>query len=118
MLKLIHIVFVFSSFLSFNIRMILNQFQPRLLQNRILKTIPHIIDTALLVSGLSLVFLENWTAREHGWIISKFIVLIIYIVFGIIAMRSRGSKRWLAFAAAIGCFAYIFSVAISKHGFI
>jgi len=118
MLKIFHIFFVLSSFASFNIRMVLAQQKSALLQGKLFKVAPHIIDTVLLLSGIALVFQGNWINRDHGWIISKFIVLLFYIIFGIIAMRCSGSQRWLAFAATISCFAYIFVMAISKHGFI
>ncbi len=118
MLKLFHIIFVLSSFASFNIRMALAQQKSALLQGKLFKVAPHIIDTLLLLSGIALVFQGNWIDKDYGWIISKFIVLLFYIIFGIIAMRCSGSKRWLAFTSAVSCFAYIFIMAISKHGFI
>ena len=118
MIKLIHIVFVFMSFASFISRVTLLQLKPEVLQNKMVKIAPHIIDTLLLLSGITLVIHGNWLSGEYGWIISKIIVLILYIVFGVITMRTTGSKRWLAFAASVGCFVYIFVVAISKHGFI
>lgn len=118
MLKLIHIVFVLTSFTSFIIRVALSQFQPAILKKKIIKIAPHIIDTLLLLSGIALVFHGNWLSDEYGWIVSKILVLILYVVFGVMTMRTTGGKRWLAFAAAIGSFIYIFVVAISKHGFI
>ncbi len=118
MLKFFHIIFVLSSFASFNTRMLLTQQNSTLLQGKSFKVIPHIIDTLLLLSGIALVFHGHWLNKDNGWIISKFIILLFYIIFGVIAMHSSGNKRWLAFSTAIGCFAYIFVMAISKHGFI
>lgn len=118
MIKSIHLIFIFISFASFSGRMALSIIKPTLLQNKILKIAPHVIDTILLTSGITLVIQGNWLEGEFGWIISKFILLIGYIVFGVMAMRLRGTKRWLAFVGAIACYISIFVVAITKNGFI
>lgn len=118
MLKFFHIVFIFGSLGSFTGRVALAQLKPELLQGNLFKVAPHVIDTLLLLSGIALVIQGNWLEGDYGWIVSKFIVLLFYVLFGVITMRSSGNKRWLAFAAAIACFAYIFVVAISKQGFI
>jgi uncharacterized membrane protein SirB2 len=117
MLKVLHSLFIFASVGSFIGRFALTYIKPELLQQRWLKIAPHIIDTFLLLSGLALVFQGNWLNGEYGWIISKLILLIAYIVCGVVAMRSSGPRRWLAFIAAMLCFAAILAVAISKHGF-
>ena len=98
--------------------MALSVFKPSLLQNKLIKIAPHIIDTILLLSGLTLVIQGNWLDGEFGWIISKFILLLGYIGFGIMAMRLKGISRWVGFIAAITCFIAIFITAITKNGFI
>ncbi len=118
MIKLIHLIFIVTSFASFNARIAFSVFKPGILQNKIIKIAPHVIDTLLLLSGITLIFQGNWLAGEYGWIISKFILLLGYIAFGVMAMRMEGAKRWLAYTAAIACFVYIFVIAITKHGFI
>lgn len=118
MLKFFHILFVFGSLASFTGRVALSQFKPELLQAKLLKVAPHVIDTLLLLSGIILIFQGNWLEGDFGWIASKFVLLLLYVFFGVITMRSTGNKRWLAFVAAIGCFALIFAIAISKQGFI
>ena len=118
MLKLIHFIFIISSFVSFVSRMGISVLKPEMLQNKIIKIAPHVIDTLLLISGVALVFQGNWLAGEFGWIISKFILLLVYIVFGVMAMRCSGLKRWVAFIAAIACYIGIFVIAITKNGFV
>ncbi len=118
MIKLIHLIFIFSSFISFNGRIALSVFKPVLLQNKLIKIAPHVIDTLLLLSGFTLVFQGNWLDGEYGWIISKFILLLGYVGLGVLAMRLKGVNRWVAFVAAIICFIAIFITAITKNGFI
>ena len=118
MIKSIHLVFILASFVSFSGRMALSVIKPEWLQNKILKITPHIIDTILLLSGITLVIQGNWLEGEYGWILSKFILLLGYIAFGVMAMRFKGIKRWVAFAAAIAFYVSIFVIAITKNGFI
>ncbi len=114
----LHIFFIILSFVSFNGRFLLAQIQSDWLQKKWLKITPHIIDSGLLLSGVALVYHGQWLQREHGWIISKLMVLVVYIVLGVMAMRSQGTKRWLCYFAALGCFAAIFAFAVTKTAFI
>lgn len=115
----IHIVFVLLSFISFVTRVALSEFKPEVLTVKFFKIAPHLIDTFLLISGITLVINGNWIASgQYGWIMSKFIALLAYIGLGVLTMRSAGTKRWLAFAGALVCYGYILSVAITKHGFL
>ncbi len=118
MIKLIHFIFIFTSLGSFVGRMGVSAFKPDLLKNKFLKVAPHIIDTILLLSGITLVIQGNWIAGEYGWILSKVILLLAYIAFGVMAMRCKGVKRWVAFVGAIASFISIFVIAITKNGFI
>ncbi len=118
MIKIIHILFIFTSFASFVGRFGLSQINPKILNNKILKIAPHVIDTILLLSGIALVAQGEWLEREYYWIESKFILLICYIIFGIVAMRLSGFIRWLAFLCAITCYSFIFNIAITKNSFI
>jgi uncharacterized membrane protein SirB2 len=118
MIKIIHILFIFTSFASFVIRFGLSQLNPKILNNKILKIAPHIIDTILLLSGIALVAQGEWLEREYAWVESKIILLICYIIFGIVAMRLSGFIRWLAFSCAITSYCFIFNIAITKNSFI
>ena len=118
MIKSIHMLFILLSVGSFISRIMLAEFKPEILHAKVLKIAPHVIDTILLLSGITLVFQGNWMTGEYGWIMTKLVMLIAYIGFGVVAMRSTGIKRWGAFVLALTCFGYIISVAVTKHGFI
>ncbi len=118
MIKLIHLVFILTSFISFSGRFVLSFFKPEILQNRIVKIGPHVIDTVLLISGVALVLQGGWLEGEFGWIVSKLILLVGYIIFGVIAMRAKANgMRWIAFFAAMLCYGGVFIIAITKKGF-
>lgn len=115
----IHIIFVLLTLVSFVTRVALSEFKPAVLSIKIVKIAPHVIDTFLLLSGITLVMSGNWIASgNYGWILSKFMVLLAYIGLGVLTMRSTGAKRWGAFAGALICYGYILSVAITKNGFL
>jgi uncharacterized membrane protein SirB2 len=118
MIKIIHFIFILTSLASFIIRITLSVIKPDILQKKIVKIAPHIIDTILLISGITLVIQGHWLGGEFGWIASKLILLLVYITLGIMAMRFSDYKRWLAFTGAIFCYIFIFIIAITKNGFI
>lgn len=113
-----HLSFVFLSITLFTARVLLSQFKPETLKAPLWKVAPHVIDTFLLVSGISLLVRGAWLDGDYAWVVSKFVILLAYIGLGAMTMRSCcASKRWLTFSAAIGCYAYIILIAMSKQGF-
>lgn len=85
-----------------------------LLQNRFVRTAPHVVDTVLLASAVWLAWLMRASPLD-GWIAAKIAGLVAYVVLGTIALK-RGRTRRVraaAFAAAIATFAYIVTVAVT-----
>ena len=115
MLKIFHLTFIMLSLFSFIGRVILSETRPDILKQKSLKIAPHVIDTLLLVSGILLVIQGQWLSAEYGWIVAKIIALLAYVGLGVVVMHNRGTVRWLAFAGAMVCFAYIGMVAVTKH---
>lgn len=118
MIKSIHIVLALTSFFGFITRVVLSEVNSEFLQHKWLKISPHVIDTLLLVSGITLVFQGNWLAGEYGWLTAKIIALLGYIGLGVLVMHRRGTVRWIALAGSVTCYTYILMVAISKNPFI
>ncbi|MDE2427557.1 MAG: SirB2 family protein [Burkholderiales bacterium] len=88
-----------------------------MLQQRWVRIAPHLIDTLLLLSALTMVFWSHQYPFQQNWLTAKLIALIAYIVFGTIAIK-RGRTpqiRAMAFVAAILVFAYIVAVAVTRH---
>lgn len=88
-----------------------------LLQQRWVKVVPHLIDTALLVSALAL---AAWSAQYpfvQGWLTAKVLALLGYIVLGTIALK-RGrtlASRTGALVGALALFGYIVAVAVTRQ---
>ena len=61
---------------------------PRL-KARWVRVVPHVNDTLLLASGISLAVLLQQYPLVHGWLTAKFFALILYIVLGTYALKDR-----------------------------
>ena len=88
-----------------------------LLQRRWVRIVPHVVDTALLLSAVAMAVMICQYPFGVPWLTAKFIALLAYIGLGMIAMRfgrTRG-ERLVAWCAAQVVFAYIVAVAITRN---
>jgi uncharacterized membrane protein SirB2 len=113
---MIHVGFAILSIAGFTLRGFWMLRQSPILDTLIIRIAPHVVDTAFLVSGIWLVVLLQLHVTEQNWLIAKLVALILYIVFGAIALR-RGRTlqvRTAAFTAALVTYLYIVGVALHK----
>ncbi|WP_303909427.1 SirB2 family protein [Thiohalomonas denitrificans] len=117
-LKFFHVIFVTLSVSGFFLRGVLRLSAPDMLDNRFARTVPHVNDTLLLVTGIALVAGYGWNPFHHPWLEAKLAALLVYIGLGSIALGRRGERsrriRAAAWLAALAVFAYIVVVAIYK----
>jgi uncharacterized membrane protein SirB2 len=118
MIKFFHLIFVLLSITTFVGRVFLAEKRPEMLGQKWIKIGPHILNSLLLLTGITLVFQGSWLSGEYGWIIAKITALLGYVGLGIVAIKNEGALRWKAFAGSIACFVYIAVVAVSKHAFL
>ena len=87
------------------------------LQHRLVKISPHIIDTLLLVSGISLAVITRQNPLIYHWLLVKLSLLLAYIILGSVALKYGRNKkqRGLAFSGALICFILIVYVARNRH---
>ncbi|GHC27860.1 SirB2 family protein [Aidingimonas halophila] len=86
---------------------------PRL-ELRWVRIAPHVIDTALLALGVTLMVMLRFWPHQHPWLTAKLIALVVYIVLGTIAIK-RGRtplQRGIGAVAAILVFVYMVGAAI------
>lgn len=83
-----------------------------LLQKRLVRILPHVVDTVLLVCG---VILAAMIGPNQPWILTKIVLLIVYIGVGTIAIKRGRTPGGRAAAAliAVAVFAYIVGVAVN-----
>lgn len=117
--KHIHLIFILSSLVLFMLRGTWALYYPDKLNAKWVKILPHVIDTALLLSGLTLAFLLKQYPFVDHWLTAKVLALCVYIGVGsyVIKGRSTQPKRLIAFITALLTFAYIISVALNHHPF-
>lgn len=117
LIRSLHITSVTLSFTLFFLRGLWMIRRPALLQRSWVKTVPHVIDTVLLASGILLAFTLSQYPGVHGWLTAKVTALLLYIGLGSVALR-RGRTRGIRFAAwiaALAVFGYIVAVAVSRN---
>ena len=86
------------------------------LETRLVRVAPHVVDTLLLASAVWLAWILHQYPFVHGWLTAKVLGLVAYIVLGAIALRRGRTKglRVAAFIAASATAFYIVSVALTR----
>ncbi|TAM88971.1 MAG: regulator SirB [Candidimonas sp.] len=84
------------------------------LQLRIVKVLPHVVDTVLLTCG---VILTVMLGGLQAWIVAKLIALVLYIGVGTVAIKRGRTRSTRAAAAliAVAIFFYIVGVALAHN---
>lgn len=110
-LKHFHITCAVLSFCGFALRGWWRLRAPQRLRQRWVRTVPHVVDSGLLFSGIAMLWLYRWWPLEHAWLTAKLIALLLYIFLGALALRQ--GRAWQV-AAALAVFLYIVSVALTR----
>jgi uncharacterized membrane protein SirB2 len=115
-LKLIHVSCAFASIVGFALRGYWMAVDNPLLQHRVAKVLPHIIDTLLLGSALTLLFVLHLSPLAQPWLSAKIIALLLYIGLGMVALRFGRSKKIKVSACLLALLSagYMISVAYTK----
>jgi len=116
LIKHLHVTAAVLSILFFVIRAYWSVSENALLQKKIVKITPHVIDTVLLVCALLLSMMLG-AAAAQPWVLTKIVLLIAYIGVGTIAIKRGRTPRTRAIAAviAVAIFLYIVGVALTHH---
>lgn len=115
-LKTIHVACAALSFAGFFIRGVWMLGDSALLKRRWVKISPQVVDTVLLVSAIALAVQLHLSPIGQPWLMAKIVALVVYIGFGLVALRFGKTKttRTVAWLLGMVVFAYIVSVAVSK----
>lgn len=80
------------------------------------RVLPHVNDTVLLASGLTLAVLTRQAGAPTGWLAAKLVALVVYIGLGMVALK-RGKTKGVRIAAGVAALAvlgYILMVARTR----
>ena len=134
LLKQLHLATIAITLTLFVLRGVWMMVDSPRLQARWARIVPHVNDTLLLASGLSLAVLLGQYPLVNGWLTAKLFALILYIVLGTVALKDSGPPRAkarvgsyalkrgrtrrtriAAWIAALLVFGYIVAVAVAHN---
>jgi len=117
LVKYIHISSVILTLIFFIVRGIWMLLDMDALKKRWVKILAPVIDTILLGSAILLAIKTHQYPFTDHWLTAKILALIIYIALGMVALSYGRTKkiRTTAWLAALLCFGYIVSVAITRN---
>lgn len=112
-LKHLHMTCALLTFLSFSLRGYWMFANSRCLQHKLVRVLPHFIDTLLLGSAIALTVTIQQYPFQNAWLTAKLLALVVYILLGTIALKRGKTKRVRAlfFGLSLAVFGYIFWVA-------
>jgi len=111
-LKILHVTCVVLSGSGFALRGYWRLRHPQRLRQWWVRRVPHVVDTVLLGSGISMAVLYHWSPLQQPWLMAKIIALLFYIGLGGLALRQGRPSQ---IVAALAVFAYIVIVALTKN---
>ena len=115
----IHIAAVIASGTLFALRGVLMLAGSRAANHVALRWLSYAIDTTLLTAALMLATMLRQYPFVHGWLTTKVLLLVVYIVLGTFALKRGRTKalRAAAFVAALATYLLIVGVARAHHPF-
>ena len=115
-LKHIHVTFVTLSVAGFLFRSVLALRHSPFLKRRLVRILPHIVDTVLLLSALAMLVQRQELTAPPAWVWAKIFGLLVYIAAGVICLRpgTSSSRRIQAFICALAALGWIFYFAFQK----
>lgn len=114
-IKLVHVGCVLLSYTLFFLRGVWMLRGSLMLQQRWVKIAPHVIDSLLLASAITLALQLEISPLAAPWLMSKIVALLLYIALGMVAIRHGKTRaiRLAAWLAAQAVFGYIVAVALT-----
>ena len=116
-LKHLHVTCVVLSGLGFSLRGWWMLTGSRLLQARLSRVVPHVVDTLLLGSALVMAWQSSQYPFAQSWLTAKFFGLLAYILCGTMALKRARTKRArvVFLVLALLSYAYIVGVALTRN---
>jgi uncharacterized membrane protein SirB2 len=115
-LKYLHVSAISLSIVGFIVRVLLTLHHSSYQNRYWFKKLPHKVDTVLLATALTMVYLLGVNPLTTFWLTEKIIGLLVYILLGLIALRWGKTRtiKIIAACLAITVFCYIVYVAHYK----
>lgn len=116
LIKTVHQTAVALSITGFFIRGAASLSGAAWVRGRAARTLPHLVDSVLLLSALGLAWTLRLTPDRAPWLLAKVLGLVLYVALGVVALRQGPPRavRAAAWAGALAVVAWIVSVALTK----
>jgi uncharacterized membrane protein SirB2 len=114
-IKLIHIWCVILSGSLFTLRGTMMLAGSQRVYHPALKYLSYLIDSTLLAAAVLLTLILHQYPFAQSWLTAKVLLLVVYIVLGVFALRRGASRARRAgfFVAALAVYLFIVSIAIA-----
>jgi uncharacterized membrane protein SirB2 len=115
-MKSIHMITLVITISGFILRGVWMMRGSPLLHAKLVKIVPHVNDTVLLVSAVWTAALIGQYPFVNAWLTAKILGAVAYILLGAVALTYGRTKqiRIVAFVGALLCFGYVVAVALTK----
>lgn len=115
-LRALHMLLALLSISGFIVRGVWMLLDSPLRNRRFVRTAPHVVDSLLLLAGITLAVWSRQYPFALDWLTAKLAALVVYIGLGLVALRFGPSRalRGLAFVAAVAAFGYMLAVAFTR----
>lgn len=116
--KHLHLTAVALSLSLFILRFIWSLRRSPMMQKKWVKIVPHVIDTLLLASALTLCVILVQYPFVNGWLTEKVLGVVCYIIMGFVTLKwaSTTPVRWLGFVGAMASIVFSAKIAVMKQG--
>ena len=116
-MKHLHITLAVLSVALFTYRFILTLIASNKLERKWLKISPHVIDTFLLIAGISLAVKLQLNPMEHMWLAEKILALFAYFFTAYYTLKLARNKpmQILGYLGAIGWVMLIVRLAMTRE---
>lgn len=112
--KHMHMGMAYLSISFFIFRSILSVRESALLQHKVVKILPHVIDTFLLLFAAHLMMTIQQYPFVDSWLTAKFLALIAYIVVGTIAIKRGKTAIIRLWASMLATMIFIYIIGVAK----
>ena len=115
LLKHLHLLFIALSLITFLLRGFWMLNGSAMLQKKIVRIAPHIINTFMLLTGIAIAVYLKLSLGDHPWLIAKIVGIVLFIALGVAMVKAgnRGVKLGLWLLALL-VFIDIAMIAVSK----
>jgi uncharacterized membrane protein SirB2 len=116
LLKHLHLLFIALSFIIFVLRGFWMLNGSALLQKKIVKVAPHIINTLMLLTGIAIAVYLKLSPGDHPWLLAKIIGIVIFILLGVALVKAdKKTVKLGLWVLALVVFIDIAAIAASKN---